>query len=135
MKIPDNTEVYETQTSIYWFDEDGILYSITKPDAPKLNSEEFMEQIEEFISNFGGEKKCMLIDAKYAKPNSHDERKASAEMLPKMVKALAIIVHNPLGRMVVNLFIGLEKPKYPMKIFKPGEEEKAREWLKQYLNA
>lgn len=133
MEPPKDVEVHETPTSRIWLGKDGILYSITKPNAPKLSPEQSRNQLDDFMEKFGNKKQCMLIDVKYAQPNTPEERKQSAELLPKVTKAMAVIVHNPLGRMVVNLFIGLEKPKYPMKIFKPGDEEKAREWLKKYL--
>ncbi len=133
MEPPKNAEVHETLTGKFWFDEYGILYSVSKQDPPKLSPAEAKEQLDMFLKVFGQEKKCMLIDAKYAKPNTPQERKEAAEMLPKLVKAMAIIVHNALGRLAINLFIGLEKPTYPMKIFKPGEEDKAVEWLKKYL--
>ncbi|HLP13019.1 MAG TPA: STAS/SEC14 domain-containing protein [Flavobacteriales bacterium] len=132
MQAPPNVEVNETLTGFFWF-EDGILCSTTKPNAPKLTSEQEKQETEKFIARYGKQKFCLLIDGKHIKPNSKEERKKAAETLPEFVNAIAIIVHNPLGRIVVNLFVGLQKPPYPLKIFKPGEEAKAKEWLKQYL--
>lgn len=134
MEIPANVEVKETRTSYYWFDSDGILCSVSKKDPPDLSPEESRLQVEDFIDLFGDKKRCILIDARYAKPNSPEERKRAAESLNKLTKAMAVIVHNPMGRMIVNLFIGLQKPSYPMKIFKPGEEDKAKEWLLNHMD-
>lgn len=133
MVLPTGIDMHETKTGFFWIESDGILCSITKKNAPKLSPEESEIELKKFYNLMGNEKRCILIDAKYAKPNSPEERKEAAEVLPKLTKALAIIVHNALGRMLVNLFIGLEKPPYPMKIFKPNQEDEAREWLRTYL--
>jgi hypothetical protein len=132
MEAPATAEVTETITGYFWF-EDGILCSVSKPNPPKLTPAQEKEETDRFFERFGKQKFCMLIDAKHAKPSSREERKKAAEMLPEFVKAIAIIVHNPLGRILVNLFVGLQKPPYPLKMFKPDEVDKAKEWLKQYL--
>ncbi|HYG49285.1 MAG TPA: hypothetical protein VD905_00205 [Flavobacteriales bacterium] len=133
MQAPADVQVTETLTGFYWF-EDGILCSTSKPDPPKLTPEQQKEEADRFFAQFGKQRYCMLIDGKHIKPNTKEERKKAAEIMPEFTRAVAVIVHNPLGRMVVNLFIGLSKPGYPLKIFKPGEEARAKEWLKQYLN-
>lgn len=45
--------------------------------------------------------------------------------------AVALYVHSTLETIIANLFIFLNKPKVPTKIFK--DETKAKEWLKQYI--
>jgi SpoIIAA-like len=132
MIAPENVEVTETLSGFYWFEE-GILYSSLKPDAPKLTPEQEKAATEKFIAKYGKGKFCMLIDGKHIKPNTREERKKAAEILPEFVSAIAILVHNPLGRIVVNLFVGLQKPPYPIKIFKPDEIDKAKDWLKLYV--
>ncbi|MBD3638099.1 MAG: STAS/SEC14 domain-containing protein [Crocinitomicaceae bacterium] len=133
MEIPEDVKVWENTTSIYWLDKDGILCSISKENSPKVSPEESEKQVAELLKRVGEQKLCILIDAKHAQPSSKEERDQSAKTLNKITKAMAVIVHNPLGRMVVNLFIGLQKPPYPMKIFKPGDEQKAKVWLKKHL--
>jgi hypothetical protein len=132
MMPPKNADVVETKTGYYWF-EDGILCSVRKPDGPNLTPEERKREREEFINRYGMKQHCLLIDGKYIKPSTRQEREDAAAEMPKLVKALAIIVHNPMGRIVINLFMGLQKPPYPVKTFKPGEWQKAKEWLKQYM--
>lgn len=133
MELPENIEVFETKKSLFWIEPDGILCTISKKKSPKLSSEDDVMGLDGFYEFVGRKKRCILLDAKNARPNTAQERKETAVMLPKILKALAVIVHNPLGEMVVNLFVGLEKPSYPMKVFKPGEEQEAREWLRTYL--
>lgn len=129
MEIPTEIEVKETRTSYMWFDKDGILCTVSKKDAPDLSPEEYDKNTKEAAEFIGDKKCCILIDAKHTKPSSSSQQKKAAEILDKTTLALAIIVHNPVGRMIVNLFVGLKKPSYPLKIFKPGEEGKAKKWL------
>lgn len=134
MEVPKDIEVVETKTGYIW-QKDGIIYSTYKEDHPKLNAEETQAETERFLALFGNKKHCFLIDTKNSKPSSSEERKKGAETLNKITLAMAIIVHNPLGRMLVNLFVGLQKPPYPLKTFKPGEVDKAKEWLGTFLEA
>lgn len=132
MEVPKDIEVVETKTGYIWEDR-GVICNVSKENAPKLSEEENDKETARFLSLFGNKKHCILIDAKYTKPTPPEERKKAAKTLTEIVQAMAVIVHNPLGRMVVNLFIGLQKPPYPMKIYKPGEEEEAKEWLRTFL--
>ncbi len=45
--------------------------------------------------------------------------------------ATAVITSNPVTRLLTNSFVFIFKPVYPIKIFL--EEEKAVEWLKEFL--
>lgn len=133
MEIPKDIEVLETKTSFIWRDPSGIICSITKENTPSLSDQENEKEMERFYNFFGRDKLCFLIDVKHAKPNSPSERKRSGKILNEITLAMALIIYNPLGRMLINLFVGLQKPPYPMKIFKPGEEALAKEWLIKFL--
>lgn len=129
--IPKNIEVHEEPTGIWWIDEDGILFSVGKKDAPKPTKEENEKNKIRFKEIFGEKKICMILDITYAKPTSKAERDEAAVDMEKMVKALAMITTSPLSRMVANLFFGLKPPSYPIKIF--TNEKEAKHWIKQYV--
>jgi hypothetical protein len=135
MIVPTNTQIYETLSSTYWFDEDGIMCSNTKPIPANITVKEIIKDSDKVIKELKtlNKKFCMLIDLEYSRQNTREERENAAKAMPEITKALAVIVHNPLGRVMMNLFLGLSKPTYPIKIFKPGEEADAKEWLKQYF--
>ena len=135
MELPDDVQVYETISSYYWFEPDGILCTVSKRNAPRLNPADLQKQIDDFYALHGnrGKKFCMLIDAQYAQPSTKKERDITEQLFNSMTIAMAVIVHNVMGRMLVNLFLGLKPPRYPMKMFSPKEEEKARDWLRQYM--
>jgi len=130
MEPPKNAKVYDWETSTFWFDENGILCSISKKTAP-LSLEHTERIVEGFKKIIGDKKVCMLIDVTHSRESSREVRSYAAKELPKFVKAIAMVSHSALGKMLANLFFTLKAQPYPTKMF--NDEDKAREWLKQYL--
>lgn len=134
MEIPPDVEPIDWITSIMWFDKDGILYSIPKPNIkePELTREETLKQMEEFKALIGHKKRCMILEtSNTSKPPKKEDRDFVAGLLNEVVTAMAIISPSPLSRMVANLFFGLKPPPYPFKFF--ANEKDAKAWIKQYL--
>lgn len=133
MVPPKNARLIEWPTSTMWFDVDGILYSVPKPNAPQPQTrQESMEQMELFRKIIGGKKTCMITKTSNAsRPPKKEDRDWIAKELESVVKAMAIVSASPLSRMVANLFFGFKPPTYPVKFF--SNENDAREWIKQYL--
>ena len=131
MEPPKNTEVHDHLESIWWIEEDGILCSVSKKNAPQSTREQSIAQLENLKKVTGDKKLCMLLDITYARPTKREDREFAAEELAKIVKAIALISNSALGKMVANLFFNLKPPPYPAKMF--TAEPEAREWLKQYL--
>lgn len=133
MKPPENAKIIEWPTSIMWFDEDGILYSVSKPgDHPPQTREESQKQMEKFREITGGKKTCMILEtSKTSRSPQKEDRDWIARELDSVTRAMAIISTSPLSRMVANLFFGFKPPAYPVKFFSDKEEAKA--WIKQYL--
>ena len=130
MVIPENTEVFDFPTSTMWFDENGILCSIAKK-VPQQTVEEAKKTMEEFRKITGGKKICLLSDSTDSPPANKEMRDYAAEVMPEIAKAVAIISRSAVGKMAANLFFSIKKQPYPVKIF--DDEQKAKEWLKQYL--
>ncbi len=130
MVLPENTEVFEFPTSTMWFDENGILCSIAKKFS-QLTVEEAKKTMEELRKITGGKKICLLSDSTDSSPINKELRDYLAEVIPEIVKAIAIISRSAVGKMVANLFFSIKKQPYPVKMF--SDETEAKEWLKQYL--
>ena len=130
MQVPENVKTFELSGSTMWYDEFGILNSVTKKVPPR-NLAETKENIKKLKSILKEERVCMLIDSTNLSPPFKEVRKYLSEEMPKIIKALALISSSPLGRMVANLFFNIKKQPYPVKMF--NNEQEAREWLKQYL--
>ncbi|MFI5204766.1 MAG: hypothetical protein ACHQF2_09750 [Flavobacteriales bacterium] len=133
MVPPENAKIIEWPTSTMWFDEDGILYSIPKPNAPEPQTrEEGLRQMDEFRKLVGGKKTCMIaLSSNSSKAPKKEDRDWIAKELESIVKAMAIVSASPLSRMIANLFFGFKPPTYPVKFFSNVED--ARAWMKQYV--
>ena len=131
MQIPKDRQVYDRPTSVIWFDDDGILCSLSK-QAPPQTLEDTKRNVDWLKKFLEGKKVCMLTENNYTNaPPSKEIRQLAADEIPKITKALAFIAHSPLSKMITNLFFTLYPPTYPVKMF--DDEKKAKEWLKQYL--
>ena|ERR1043166_7195545 len=130
MKIPENAQIIDTPTSIYWYDDEGILCSISKK-SPPLSLAETKLVLEDFKKQLRTEKVCMLIDVTHTTESSREVRDYAAAEFPKFVKAIAMLSDSALGKMLANLFFSLKSQPYPVKMF--NDEKDAKEWLKQYL--
>ena len=107
MKAPQNTKIFELQGSTMWFDEFGILNSVSKKSAPR-NLAETKDNIQKLKSILKEERVCMLIDSTNLSPLIKEVREYLSEEIPKIIKALALISSSPLGRMVANLFFNIK---------------------------
>ena len=130
IEIPKGVKIYETPTSIFWFDNDGIVCVIAK-DVPTQTLEATMENLNDFKNVIGNQKVCLMIDVTYSPETTRETRDYVAAEFPHFVKAIAMISKSALGKMLANLFFTIKTQPYPTKMF--NEESEAKEWLKQYL--
>lgn len=130
MKAPENVTVTDWKTSFFWFDESGILCSVSKKHPPQT-LEESKKTVEKFKKLINGKKVCLLIDVTHSSESTKEVRDYAAAEFPKFVKAMAMISESALGKMLANLFFRIKKQPYPIRMF--TNEFQAKEWLKQYL--
>lgn len=130
MVPPKDTKVFELPNSTIWFDEYGILCSVAKK-APQQTLEQAKKTMIEFEKITGGQKVCLLSDNSNSPPVNKEMRDYAAEVIPQIVKAIAIMSNSAVGKMAANLFFSLKKQPYPVKFF--DDEKEAKQWLKQYL--
>jgi hypothetical protein len=130
MEPPADAQIIDTETSIYWFDPDGVMCAISKKTAaPTLESTK--KSIEDLKRIIGEEKVCLLIDVTNSGESSREIKEYAAKELPTFIKAIAMISRSELGKMLANLFFNIKKQPYPTKMF--TDEFAAKNWLKQYL--
>lgn len=72
-----------------------------------------------------------LVDLTGMKSQTRDSRKyyAESEEVVKVVKKLALLIKNPVARVLGNVYIGINKTVYPTKLF--TSEEEAMKWLRE----
>ena len=112
-----------------WLPEDGVVRLVWSPPVPS-GLEDSIATIEAMIELTGDRPAPLLVDVRDAGPQ---DRAGRLEFInhPEVVAAVAIVVGNPLSRMMGNFFMNVSKPKKPGRLF--DDEAAAVEWLKGFL--
>ena len=110
--------------------EDGILYSVYSENL-NINIEIAKNCVETRIAYSQGISYPVLIDMKGVKSVTKEARDYLADEGARLIKGGALIVESALNKMLGNLFLRINKPKIPVKLF--TDEKEAKEWLQQYL--
>ena len=129
MTEPDNLELIEGVIADYWLSPTGILYSYSK--NPKRTVQNISDNIELVKKITGNKKVPLLIYLSNSPVPDKEIRKFSAEQLPNVYTAMAMVSKPGLAKFIMNILFNLKSPPIPMKSF--SDEKEAIEWLKQYL--
>jgi hypothetical protein len=125
---PTDREIYEGEIATYWF-EDGILISLSK------NVKRTVELIRgnvELVKRITNNKRVpLLIYLTDAPVPDKETRKFSAEKLPEIYSAMAMVSKPGLAALIIKLVFALKPSPIPIKNF--VDEVSAKEWLKQFL--
>ncbi len=116
-------------TGPVWLSEDGIIITI---NTVKTHTQEQAVENMVLTKQVGaGTPRPLLVDVTHVQSMSKEAREeyVKSESL-EIVTAVALITKSGIGRMVGNLFIGLNKHVVPVKLF--NDAHKAKEWLMQY---
>jgi hypothetical protein len=129
MDIPKNVKLYEHGMATFWFDELGILHSVSKSGPRTI---EIMDEYISFVRTMVNNRRvCILTDISNAGTMDKNVRDYTATQLQKVYKAMAIISSTAVGSMIGKVFLQLEGQPYPTAMF--HNEKDAKEWLIQYL--
>lgn len=120
-----------TRTETITLDESGIVRCIVHKDA-YMELEDAIENVKAVETLTNGKPIPVYVDIRLSKGSSKEARAylASFEVADVQV-ACGLLVDSMLSQLIGNFFLGLNKTKFPVKLFK--DEEKAMEWLKTYL--
>lgn len=112
-----------------WLPADGVVRLVWSPPVPS-GLEDSIATIEAMIEITGDRPAPILVDVREAGPQSREGR---LEFIRRheVVSAVAILVGNPLSRMMGNFFMNVSKPKAPTRLF--DDEDVAIAWLKDFL--
>jgi hypothetical protein len=134
IEIPDKTSIIQLSRSEAWLDEEGILYSVPRPDAESgtISEEDIHGDVTKIKEMIGEKKVGIILEINPVTPiPSKVQRDLIAKQLDALTIALGIITGSPLTKMVANLYFGFKPPEYPVKMF--TEVEEAKNWIRQYL--
>lgn len=112
-----------------WMEEDIICCKYA--DDLHVSLEIAKSCVEGRIFFSKGKSSALLIDMRGIKSITKDARKYMASVGATLVTAGALITGSPLNRTIGNIFLTIDKPPVPTKLF--TNEQKARQWLKHYL--
>src|SRR6478752_10830031 len=99
----------------YHYGDDGILYSYSKST---LRTVQRISDNIALVKKITGNKKVpLLIYLSNSPVPDNETRKFSAEQLPNVYTAMAMVSKPGLSKFIMNLLFSLKKPPIPMKSF------------------
>lgn len=112
-----------------WLRPDGIVQLVWVPRTTAL-LEDATAALEAMAQLTGGRLRPLLIDMRDTGPQ---DRSARAEWTRRtdLSSAVAMVVGTPVSRMMGNLFIRVNKPPFPARLF--DNEACAVAWLQKFV--
>ena len=123
------TEKIKISDTELWI-EDGI-YCITHKKGKKGTLETAKEELRIHRELGGGKKMPLFADMrgmKGANPEARDY--GNSEEVKSTYSAVGILIGSTFTRIIGSMFMKINKPPYPVKMF--TEQEEALEWLQQF---
>ena len=111
-----------------WVRPDGIVELAWAPHVPS-GLEDAVAAIEAMSELMGGKPGSLLVHTENAGPQ---DRAARMEFIRRqeVVAAVALLVGNPLSRMMATFFINVSRPDVPIRLFEDADAAVA--WLKEH---
>jgi hypothetical protein len=126
---PTDRQTWEGDIATYWFEDNGILVSLSKNTLRTVESIAANVRLVKSITN--NKPVPLLIYLANSPIPDKQTRKFSTEKLPEIYSAMAMISKPGLSKFIMNILFGLKPPPIPMKSF--ASDGAAREWLKQFI--
>ncbi len=129
MKAPAGKTIFEGEIASYWFEENGILVSLSK--SPQRTIANITGNVALVKKITGNKKVPLLIYLSGSPVPDKATRLFATKQLPLIYSAMAMVSKPGLAKFIMNILFMLKPPPIPMKSF--TDEKLAREWLKQFL--
>lgn len=114
----------------YWVDGDGIVHGRETRDAP-FERRDAVEALDVIGQLAGGSRRALLMDITKLRSMSREARAFFSEPArADVLLAVALQIGSPLSRAIGNIFLGLNRPAVPIKLF--NDEGSALEWLRGF---
>ena len=127
--IPTDRPHFESEIATYWFEDDGILVSLSKD--VKRTVENIAANVALVKRITDNKRAPLLIYLTNSPVPDKATRQFSTAQLPTVYTAMAMIADRGLTKLIMNLLFRFQSPPIPMKNFTDIAE--ARAWLRQYL--
>ncbi|MDD5434152.1 MAG: hypothetical protein PH343_01855 [Nitrospira sp.] len=125
------SEVIETRNGRIWLGDDGIVRYVTEPGTEET-LDTAKETIAAILTVSKGKKRPLLVDIHAIKSITREAREFfGRDERERELTAIALLVGSPVSRIIGSVFIGINRPPNPLKLF--TSEGDAIEWLKAFL--
>lgn len=120
---------YEDEFSIMWI-ENGVGFQVYKKDL-RITIDVAKHMVQKRIESFEGKARPVYVDVRNLLTIDAESRKyfASKEA-GQLILAGAIHLSNPITRWIANVFMLIDEPITPAKMF--TDKDKALHWLQQF---
>lgn len=113
-----------------WIDELGILHTVMQAGM-HVTLQDAEAHLATGLELTGGKKHPILVDFRKIKSMDRSARAYYAgSNTTRLETAVALIIGSPIGQMIGNFFIGLNRSDVPTRLF--TSEDAAIEWLKGF---
>ncbi|MCB0092451.1 MAG: hypothetical protein KDE54_31400, partial [Caldilineaceae bacterium] len=123
--IPTDRPHFESEIATYWFEDDGILVSLSKD--VKRTVENIAANVALVKRITDNKRAPLLIYLTNSPVPDKATRQFSTAQLPTVYTAMAMIADRGLTKLIMNLLFRFQSPPIPMKNFTDIAE--ARAWL------
>ncbi len=126
--LESKQNILETKYVKIWIEE-GILYCTFAKDLD-VDIEIAKSSVESRINFSKGISYPLLVDMKGIRSFTKEARDYAGKEGAKLIKAGALVVDSALTKTLGNLFLLINKPNVPTKLF--TDEKEAKEWLQHF---
>jgi len=127
--ISSDRPVFEGEIATYWFEDDGILVSLSKSTVRTVERIANNVALVQRITN--NTRVPLLIYLGRSPVPDRATRAFSPQQHPVAYSAMAMVSEPGLSRLIMNLLFRFQQSPIPMKSF--TDDTAARAWLRQYL--
>lgn len=119
------------RTGKIWLEGDGIVRFTYFPKV-EVTLADAKKSIAVVLKISKGKTQPLFVDSRGIKSMEREARTYYAgEEAAKAVSACALLIGSPISRVIGNFFLGINKPKFPVKLF--TSESEAIEWLRRFI--
>lgn len=129
IQIPIDRQTWESEIATYWFDDNGILVSLSKAVLRTVANISSNVDLVKSITN--NKPVPLLIYLARSPVPDKQTRQFSTEKLPEIYSAMAMVSKPGLSHFIMKILFGIKSPPIPMKSF--TDDKAAKEWLKQFV--
>lgn len=127
----DEKKIYHGKLADFWFDNNGILYAVSKPNS--IRTIETLEEDFKLVKKIlGHEKVGLILDNSFTKAYDIKMIRFTIREYPKLFKAVAFVPTSPIGKMISSILATLNPGDVmPIEMFNNTPE--AEIWIMKHL--